>query len=61
MNVSDALANIGRSFLDGQAMLRTLPDMLAYGVWNTLLLAVCATAVPAAVVANAKTAMDAPG
>ncbi|MBD8539593.1 amino acid ABC transporter permease [Frigoribacterium sp. CFBP 8751] len=26
-------------------MLRTLPDMLAYGVWNTLLLALCATAI----------------
>ena len=45
MNFSDALANIGRSFFDGEAMLRTLPDMLAYGVWNTLLLALCATAI----------------
>ena len=45
MDFSDALGNIGRSFLDGEAMLRILPDMLAYGVWNTLLLAVCATAV----------------
>jgi len=45
MNVSDAFANIARSFFDGEAMLRTLPDMLAYGVWNTLLLALCATAV----------------
>jgi polar amino acid transport system permease protein len=45
MDFTDALANIGRSFFDGEAMLRTLPDILAYGVWNTLLLALCATAI----------------
>jgi polar amino acid transport system permease protein len=45
MNISEVLGNIARSFFDGEAMLRTLPDMLAYGVWNTLLLALCATAI----------------
>jgi polar amino acid transport system permease protein len=45
MDFSDALANIGRSFFDGEAMLRTLPDILAYGVWNTLILALSATAI----------------
>ncbi|MDQ1085155.1 MULTISPECIES: amino acid ABC transporter permease [Microbacterium] len=45
MDFLDALANIARSFFDIEAMLRTLPNVLAYGLWNTLILALSATAV----------------
>jgi polar amino acid transport system permease protein len=45
MNISDALANILRSFFDGGAMLDALPDMLAYGAVNTLVLALSATVI----------------
>lgn len=41
--MNDTLNNILASFFDPAAMLRTLPDMLAYGIWNTLLLAVLST------------------
>lgn len=39
----DFLNNLASSFLDVDAMLATLPEMLAYGVWNTLILAAVAT------------------
>lgn len=49
MDLFDALANIARSFFDTDAMLRTLPSVLAYGLWNTLILALSATAIGIAV------------
>jgi polar amino acid transport system permease protein len=39
----DTLNNVLASFFDPAAMLRTLPEMLAYGIWNTLILAVLST------------------
>jgi polar amino acid transport system permease protein len=43
VDLNDTLNNIMASFFDPAAMLRTLPDMLAYGIWNTLILAVLST------------------
>ena len=43
MDFGDALNNVLASFFDLGAMLRTLPEMLAYGIWNTLVLAVLST------------------
>lgn len=43
MDLADTLGNIARSFLDVTSMLRALPDMIAYGIWNTLLLSIAAT------------------
>ena len=45
MDPAATFAALARSFFDVESMLRTLPDMLAYGVWNTLLLALTATVV----------------
>ncbi len=44
MDITDILNNIVSTFFNGEAMLRTLPDMLAYGLVNTLILAVLSTA-----------------
>ncbi|MDF2045017.1 MULTISPECIES: amino acid ABC transporter permease [Microbacterium] len=45
MDLADTLGNIARSFFDVTSMLRALPDMLAYGIWNTLLLSLAATVI----------------
>ncbi|MEU7001701.1 amino acid ABC transporter permease [Nonomuraea sp. NPDC046570] len=39
----DSLDAVISNFFDGESMLSVLPDMLAYGLWNTLLLALAAS------------------